>query len=185
MCWISEVHSARLKLGESIGDRIMKVDHAGEHGAVCIYRAQRWMSRLRSPGITQELDRFLAHEMRHRAIFSAELERRGRSRCRSYHLCGFGGLLLGLLTGLAGNQAISATTVAIEKVVLRHLAEQQHFLAGIDQAAADAVGEIIAEEQDHHDTAERQLDRRNLWVRLIEPIVAASTNAVIWLGMRL
>ncbi|MDQ4087685.1 MAG: demethoxyubiquinone hydroxylase family protein, partial [Pseudomonadota bacterium] len=21
----------------------MKVDHAGEHGAICIYRAQRWL----------------------------------------------------------------------------------------------------------------------------------------------
>jgi len=26
---------ARLKPGETLGDRIMKVDHAGEHGAIC------------------------------------------------------------------------------------------------------------------------------------------------------
>ena len=26
----------------------MKVDHAGEHGAVCIYLAQRWAARLRA-----------------------------------------------------------------------------------------------------------------------------------------
>lgn len=31
---------ARLAADESLGNRVMKVDHAGEHGAVRIYRAQ-------------------------------------------------------------------------------------------------------------------------------------------------
>ena len=40
---------ARLKPGETPGDRIMKVDHAGEHGAICIYTAQRWFAPWRAP----------------------------------------------------------------------------------------------------------------------------------------
>jgi demethoxyubiquinone hydroxylase (CLK1/Coq7/Cat5 family) len=39
---------ARLNARETLGDRVMKVDHAGEHGAVCIYLAQRWAARLRA-----------------------------------------------------------------------------------------------------------------------------------------
>jgi 3-demethoxyubiquinol 3-hydroxylase len=31
---------ARLAADETLGDRIIKVNHAGEHGAVNIYRAQ-------------------------------------------------------------------------------------------------------------------------------------------------
>ena len=132
-----------------------------------------------------EIDRFLEHETHHRKIFEVELARRGRSRCRSFHLCGLGGLTLGLLTGLIGSQAISATTVAIERVVLRHLEEQQLALAPIDLAAATAIGSIISDERDHHDAAESQVDRENFWVRFLEPVVAASTEAVIWLGMKL
>ncbi len=176
---------ARLKRGETIGDRIIKVDHAGEHGAICIYRAQRWVARWRSPALVAEIDRFLTHETHHRALFGAELARRGRGRCRSYHLCGFGGLVLGLLTGLAGAQAVAATTVAIEKVVLLHLAEQELALAAIDPAAADVVRAIIEDERDHHESAERGLNRKNGWARIVEPVVAASTEAVIWLGMKL
>jgi ubiquinone biosynthesis monooxygenase Coq7 len=37
--------AARLKPDETLGDRVMKVDHAGEHGALCIYRAQLWLAR--------------------------------------------------------------------------------------------------------------------------------------------
>ena len=177
--------AARLKPGEMLGDRVMKVDHAGEHGAVCIYRAQRLLARWRAPDMVAELDGFLAHELRHRRLFEAELSRRGARRCRSYALCGFGGFVLGAATGLAGRQAIAATTVAIERVVLRHMHEQVAALAGVDASAANTLRDIIADEQGHHDLSARRLEARGWWPKLINPVVAASTEAVIWLGMRL
>lgn len=177
--------TARLQRGETIGDRVMKVDHAGEHGAICIYRAQRWFARWRAPDMMAELSDFLAHERRHRDLFAAELARRGRSRCRSYHLCGLGGFVLGAATGLLGRRAIAATTVAIETVVLRHMHEQVAALDGIDPAAADTLRDVIADEQEHHDASGLHLASPGLWPRLIEPIVRISTETVIWMGMRL
>jgi ubiquinone biosynthesis monooxygenase Coq7 len=177
--------SARLKAGESLGDRVMKVDHAGEHGAICIYRAQLWFARWRARDMVAELGGFLAHERRHRALFGAELARRGRRRCRSYHLCGLGGFMLGAVTGLLGRRAIAATTVAIETVVLRHMHAQVAELAAGDPAAAATLRDVIADEQAHHDLSGRRLAPPGLWPRIINPVVEASTEAVIWLGMRL
>lgn len=176
---------ARLKQGETLGDRVMKVDHAGEHGAICVYRAQRWFARWRAPEMVLELDAFLAHERGHRALFWAELQRRNRPRCRSYFLCGAGGFVLGSLTGLAGRQAIAATTVAIERIVLRHMHEQVRALDGTDQPAVAALRGIIAEEQEHHDLSSARLTPGGSWPRLINPLVSWSTEAVIWLGMRI
>lgn len=177
--------SARLRPGESLGDRVMKVDHAGEHGAICIYRAQLWCARWRAPDMVGELEGFLVHERRHRALFGAELARRGRRRCRSYHLCGLGGFVLGAVTGLLGRRAIAATTVAIETVVLRHMHEQVAGLRAGDPAAAATLRDVIADEQEHHDLSGRRLAPPGLWPRIINPVVEASTEAVIWLGMRL
>jgi len=177
--------SARLQAGETLGDRVMKVDHAGEHGAICIYRAQIWFARWRAPEMVAELESFLAHERQHRALFGAELARRGRRRCRSFLLCGLGGFVLGGLTGLAGRRAIAATTVAIETVVLRHMHEQVETLAIDDPAAAETLRAVIADEQSHHDLSGERLSRPGIWPRLIGPVVEASTEAVIWLGMRL
>lgn len=176
---------ARLKSGETLGDRVMKVDHAGEHGAVCIYSAQRWFARWRAPDMVGELDDFLAHERGHRALFGEELRRRGRSRCRSYLWCGMGGLILGTVTGIAGRGAIAATTVAIERVVLRHMHEQIAALQGVDEPAVRTLTIIIAEEQEHHDLSAARLPSAGFWQRLLDPIVSVSTEAVIWLGMRL
>jgi ubiquinone biosynthesis monooxygenase Coq7 len=101
-------------LDTALGARILKVNHAGENGAVHIYAGQIFVARLTAPKLVAELREFKVHEERHRAIFSAGLQRRGQPRCRSHLVCGLGGLVLGLVTALSGRAAIAATTVAVE-----------------------------------------------------------------------
>jgi ubiquinone biosynthesis monooxygenase Coq7 len=169
----------------SFGDRVMKVDHAGEQGAVCIYRGQRWVASLLAPPMVPELAQTQVHEERHRAIFAAELSRRGVRRCRSYVLCAIGGTVLGIVTALFGRRAIAATTVAVERVVVRHLDEQRAALRMIDPAAVTAIDSVVREEAEHHDDALRTLGRPTWPLRQLMSTVSLSTEMVIWLGMRL
>lgn len=164
--------------------RILKVNHAGEHGAVNIYAGQLFLARLTAPSMVTELAEFKSHEENHRAIFWTELQRRTRPRCKSFWLCGVGGFTLGLVTGLFGRRAIATTTVAVERVVLRHLEQQLMLLEGRDEAAAKAIASIVAEERQHHDRSASQIDADRFWLRILSPVVAASTEAVIWIGMR-
>ena len=172
-------------MDRSLGDRILKVNHAGENGAIHIYAGQIALARWTAPELLSELREFRAHEESHKAIFWAELERRNVRRCRSYLLCGLGGYVLGLVTGLLGRSAIAATTVAVERVVLGHLKHQLVVLAGKDEAAVHAISRIVAEEQQHHDSSAAHLASNGIWQRLLTPVVAVSTESVIWLGMRL
>ncbi len=167
------------------GDLIIRVDHAGEHGAVCIYTGQILMARFTAPHMVAELVEFRSDELRHRALFAAELQRRSRRRCHSYWLCGIGGFVLGAFTGLLGAGAIAATTAAVESVVLRHLEQQVSVLQGRDAFAERAILAIVAEERQHHDRSRDHLRSGEFWSRLLTPIVSTSTAAVIWLGMRL
>lgn len=93
---------------------------------------------------------------------------------------------MGVVTGLMGPRAIHATTEAIERVVLRHLEEQVAVLGQSDPEAVNVISQIIADEQEHHDTAAGHLLGRRNWIeRAIHQVVAASTETVIWLGMKL
>lgn len=175
--------AARLAPGETLGDRVLRVDHAGEHGAVCVYRAQRWFARWTAPDLLAEIDEFITHELRHRALFAAELATRGQPHCLSYPACAALGTLLGCLTGLMGRRAIASTTVAIERVVLRHMAEQIDALAVSDSAAVRILEEIIADEREHHDRSAARLPG-GILQRVLDISVGASTEAVIWIGMR-
>ena len=176
---------AALSLSDKeLGDRIIKVNHAGEHGAICIYSGQIFVARLTARRLVNDLTEFRSHEERHHALFAAELARRGRARCTSYGLCGFGGYVLGLVTGLFGASAIAATTVAVERVVLRHLEGQLVVLRGIDPPAVAAISAIVSEEREHHDRSEVLARAGAFWPKVLTPIVSAATEFVIWLGMR-
>ncbi|PMQ18411.1 demethoxyubiquinone hydroxylase family protein [Janthinobacterium sp. AD80] len=154
-----------MKGAKTLGGRILKVNHAGEHGAISIYAGQiiaaRWLHRALLP----ELIVFKGHEERHRDIFRAELKWRGLPRCRSYWLCVGGGMALGLVTGILGRHAIAITTAAVERVVLRHLQEQLRVLAGSDPEATAAIRSVIDDEQHHHDQATAQVDETSLLAR--------------------
>jgi ubiquinone biosynthesis monooxygenase Coq7 len=177
--------AACLNAGEALGDRILKVVHAGEHGAVNIYRGQRIGAFLRDPSLRAELAEFQRHEERHREIFGSALAARGRRRCRSYLLCGMGGLGLGIFTGLLGRDAIGVTTVAVERVVLRHLEAYQNVLLVDDPGAWRALSLIVDDEKAHHDRFAQGQPPPGPVMRLLDRIVAFGTEAVIWTGMRL
>ncbi len=177
--------TARLNSGEALGGRVIKVNHAGEHGAVNIYRAQAFLARLTAPSMVAELLEFQSHEERHRAIFAGELQRRGIRRCKSHLLCGAGGLALGVFTGLCGAKAIAATTVAIERVVLAHMREQIRVLQNQDPHATSAIRSVVEEEQQHHDQSNSHIRAGTFWPRILTPVVSLSTEAVIWAGMHL
>jgi ubiquinone biosynthesis monooxygenase Coq7 len=175
---------ARLRSGETIGDRVLKVDHADEHGAVNIYRGQQLACRWRDAELRGMLAELRAQEA-HRALFAAELSRRGRRCCRSDHLCSIGGFCLGLVTGICGRASIAAATVAVERVVLTHLHEQIHALRAVDPPACAAIEAIVRDEQSHHDKALPEPRKGIFWPRVLLPVISWATESVIWVGMRL
>lgn len=93
--------------------------------------------------------------------------------------------MLGATTGICGRASIAAVTVAVERVVLRHLEIQLRELDGIDPAAHAAVASIIEDERAHHDRAAQEPRQGIFWPRLIRPTVSAVTEFVIWTGMKL
>jgi ubiquinone biosynthesis monooxygenase Coq7 len=174
----------RLRRAASIAEKMIKVDHAGENGAVNIYRAQRLAASLRAPSLRPQLLEFQRHEEEHRRIFQTQLTEIGVRRCVSFHACGVGGFTLGLVTGIIGPSAIAATTYTVEHVVLAHLQEQMEFLKSDDQRAYDCVVQIYADEKSHHDTAASQIATHGPLTRALIAIVQASTELVIRFGMR-
>lgn len=166
--------------------RILKVNHAGEYGAVNIYRAQILVGSIYAAGHLDVLRDFAEHEKRHLAIFAAELDRREIRRCRNFHLCGIGGFTLGFLSALLGRRAVMACTAAVETVVLKHLEEQLAALAETGDAEAHvAVAKIIEDEKHHQAVGHAGENRDCIFYQPFVAIIKASTEMVIWLGMKL
>lgn len=173
-----------LRPAKTTFEKMIKVDHTGENGAVNIYKAQAIGAQLFASDLLPEIKENQAHEERHRNIFANQLDRWGVRRCVSFHLSGIGGFALGLVTGLMGRQAIHATTFAVEHVVLEHLEHQLSYLKDADADAFECVAAIVAEEQEHHDNAETNLMQDKWLNKALIAIVKFSTEGVIRFGMR-
>ncbi|NJM30982.1 MAG: demethoxyubiquinone hydroxylase family protein [Rhizobiales bacterium] len=101
---------------QQIVRRILKVNHAGEHGAIRIYGAQLIVARRRFPGICGKLDEMLGHEIRHHSAFAGAMEPRGAKPCRLMFLWAWGGWWLGFLTAFLAQRALKCVAVECGKL---------------------------------------------------------------------
>ncbi len=142
-------------------DRIaemIRVDHAGEFGAVQIYRGQRAVfersaSKAHAARLIAEME---AGEEEHLATFDrliAERQVRPTIMAPVWRIAGFG---LGAATALMGERAAHACTEAVEDVIEQHYARQGEALEGVDDALKDVVDRFREEELAHRDTAVEQ-----------------------------
>jgi ubiquinone biosynthesis monooxygenase Coq7 len=162
--------------------RILKVNHAGEYGAVRIYRAQLWLARRLYPDIVNFLEETLGHEIQHCARFRDAMRPRNTGPCRAMILWGNGGYVLGFVTALLGRQGVWICTAAVEATVHRHLEEQLHYLAGKDLELYGLISAIQVQELRHLDHADERISADAAWSRALNATIAGTTEALIWLS---
>ena len=135
----------------------LRSDHAGETGAVAIYRGILAVSR--DAGVRGFALEHLATEQRHLDQISAWLPERQRSALLP--LWKAAGWSLGALPALFGARAVFHTIDAVETFVDRHYQAQIDRLAG-DPAFADLRATLIAcqaDEAAHRDDARERAQR--------------------------
>lgn len=164
--------------------RIVRVNHAGEFGAIRIYAAQIAIARRLWPDTVPALEKMRADEIDHCAKFFAAMPARGSRPCRIMQLWSLGGFVLGAATALMGRRTIWICTAAVEETVHRHLDEQMHFLAARDPGLHDVIESIRAEELEHLHHAEDQLGgaEEGRAARALRNAIGAVTETLIWLS---
>ena len=162
--------------------RIVRVNHAGEFGAIRIYSAQIGVVAAALSGHRPGAGEMLAHERVHCAAFLAAMPARNSRPCRVMSLWSWGGWLLGFLTALMGRQAIWICTAAVEAAVHRHLDDQLHFLEGRDAELRDIILSIREEELAHLHHAEERITSTGRGRRALHRLISFATDAVIWLS---
>jgi len=166
----------RARLGE-----MLRVNHAGEYGAVAIYRGQRAVfDRLsHKSSIAEEIADMEAGEQEHLKTFDRLLaERKVRPTLLAplWNAAGFG---LGAATALMGEKAAMAATAAVEDVIEKHYAEQAGELDADEPALAETVRQFREEELQHKHTAESAGAAETPGYSALSAIIRAGCRAAI------
>jgi ubiquinone biosynthesis monooxygenase Coq7 len=166
---------------------ILRVDHAGELGAVAIYRGQRAvLGEARGQAkVAGQLSEMETQEGEHLARFEALIaERRVRPTALApvWRLAGFA---LGAGTALLGEKAVHACTEAVETVIEQHYAGQIEELAALEPDLAAELARFRAEELAHRDHAVEEGAREAPGHRLLSAVIGAGCRAAIKLSEKI
>jgi ubiquinone biosynthesis monooxygenase Coq7 len=131
---------------------MIRVDQAGEYGAVRIYCGQLAVLGTRHPA-ARVIARMQAQEERHLKRFDDMLVERGLRPTLLQPFWHVAGYALGAATALMGPNAAMACTAAVETEIDRHYAEQRRALGEEEADLGATIAEFQAEEVEHRDTA--------------------------------
>jgi ubiquinone biosynthesis monooxygenase Coq7 len=134
--------------------RMIRVDHAGEHGAVQIYRGQLAVLGHTAAGAT--VKHMHDQELEHLATFDRLVAEHGVRPTALAPLWSVAGYALGAVTALMGEKAAMACTAAVEEVIDEHYARQAAALSKDGEANAalkETIEKFRADEIAHRETA--------------------------------
>ena len=167
-------------------ERMIRVDHAGEYGAVRIYEGQ--LSVLKDSENRPLIEHMAEQERRHLDTFNSLVpERRVRPTALLplWHVAGFA---LGAGTAMLGEKAAMACTVAVEEVIDEHYAGQIAALDGEADAEAGSLRETLEEfrleEVEHKQTGLDHGAEDTPGYEVLTGLIKTGSRLAIWLSTR-
>ena len=161
--------------------QILRVDHAGELGAVHIYRGQRAVFGAVSgyEKISADLEEMEGHEHVHLNRFNALLTEHGVRPTLMTPLWRVGSFAMGAATALLGEKAAHACTEAVESVISDHYAGQ---IAELSESHPDLAAELTKFRDDeimHHDKAVEEGAREAPGYPLLSALIKTTCKVAI------
>jgi ubiquinone biosynthesis monooxygenase Coq7 len=135
-----------------ISEAMIRVDHAGEYGAVRIYEGQLAVMGKRQSATADAIRHMAAQEQEHLAAFDRLINARRVRPTALEPLWRVAGFALGAVTALMGEKAAMACTAAVEEVIDQHYGEQIGKLDG-DPALKRDIEKFRADEIAHKNEA--------------------------------
>lgn len=170
---------------DQLVERVIRVDHAGEYGAVRIYEGQLAVLGKRTP--QPVIEHMLEQEKAHLATFDELInERRVRPTALMplWHVAGFA---LGAATAMMGEKAAMACTVAVEEAIDEHYQDQIEALEPHkDEAALRQTCEKFREEElEHRETGLAHGAEQAPGYTALTGAIKAGSKLAIWLSTRI
>ncbi len=163
--------------------RMIRVDHAGEYGAMRIYAGQ--LAVLKNPSARALVEHMAEQEKRHLETFESLMKERKVRPTALMPLWHAAGFALGAATALLGEKAAFACTVAVESVIDGHYAAQHKRLGEKEPALAETIETFRVEEREHHDTSLAQGAEHAPLYPVLSAAVKTASKLAIWLSTRL
>ena len=162
-------------------EEFIRVDHAGERGAVKIYEGQLLALNtiVKNEELKRKIDEMKLHEVEHCQFFENEIKKRNIKPTKFLPLWDLLGVGLGFGSTLLGKKAAMLCTASVEEVI------DEHYKSQIDQIEVDEkdlrekIIKFRQDEIDHKDIAyEKGATKKGLYSIMDKVIKTGSKIAI-------
>jgi len=162
-------------------EEFIRVDHAGERGAVKIYEGQLLAlnTLIKNEDLKKTIEEMKVHETEHCQFFEKEIKKRNIQPTKFLPLWDLLGVSLGFGSTLLGKKAAMLCTASVEEVIDKHYLDQINQLGPEENNLKKKITKFRQDELDHKDIAyEEGASKKGLY-SIMDKIIKTSSKIAI------
>ena len=170
-----------MKSSKSKVEEFIRVDHAGERGAVKIYEGQLLAlnTLIKDENLKKTIEEMKIHEKEHCEFFEKEIKKRNISPTKLLPLWDLLGVGLGFGSTLLGKKAAMLCTASVEEVIDKHYQNQIDQLGPSEKDLKKKIIKFREDELHHKDIAyEKGATKKGLYFVMDKIIKTGSKIAI-------
>ena len=143
------------KTNQKILEEIIRVDHAGERGAIKIYEGQLLALKTikQDKDLKDKIEEMRDHEREHLEYFEKEIQKRKIKPTYLLPLWDVMGVALGFGTAILGKKAAMLCTASVEEVIEEHYEGQLKKLGDDEKELKSKIKKFKSDETNHKNIA--------------------------------
>ena len=136
-------------------EEFIRVDHAGERGAIKIYEGQLLALNtfIKNDDLKKKIEEMKEHEKEHANYFEKEIKKRNISPTKFLPLWDLLGVGLGFGSTILGKKAAMLCTASVEEVIDKHYQNQIQQIGSDEKELKNKIIKFREDELNHKDIA--------------------------------
>ena len=175
------------KTNKKILEEIIRVDHAGERGAIKIYEGQLLALKTfkQDEDLKKQIEEMKEHEKEHYDFFEKEIHKRNISPTKLLPLWDLLGVTLGFGTAMMGKKATMLCTASVEEVIGDHYKNQTYELFDDEKVLKEKIIKFRDDELSHKDIAYEGGATKDGFYGLLDKIIKISSRVAIKISKKI
>ena len=159
----------------------IRVDHAGERGAVKIYEGQLLALNtfVKDENLKKKIEEMKIHEKEHCEYFENEIKKRNIKPTKFLPLWDLLGVGLGFGTAMLGKKATMLCTAAVEEIIGDHYQNQTYKLDSDEKELKEKILKFRDDELNHRDIAYNGGATKDGVYGLLDKVIKTSSRIAI------
>ena len=162
-------------------EEFIRVDHAGERGAIKIYEGQLLALNtiIKNDELKKKIEEMQVHEKEHCDYFEKEIKKRNIKPTKFLPLWDLLGVGLGFGSAIIGKKATMLCTASVEEVIDQHYQNQINQLQNDEKELKNKIVKFRNDELQHKDIAYEEGATKKGFYSIMDKIIKTGSKIAI------